>query len=118
MTILVIENESVIRFYLTLTLRRINGEVKDFKSCEDAIPHITEDVDLIITDIRLADDEMTGLNLVDYLFEKGCTIPIIVQSGFIDDEILDKYNGKVKAWIRKPIDLNLLENIVRSIKKV
>ena len=116
--ILVIEDEAIVRFYLTLTLSKINGEIVDVKCAEDAIELLEKDknFDLIITDVQMY--EMNGFQLIDELEKKGIKIPIVVESAYLaDDENMVNYKDKVKAFVKKPIDLNLLELIIRQLEE-
>ncbi len=116
--ILVIEDEAIVRFYLTLTLSKINGEIVDVKCAEDAIELLEKDknFDLIITDVQMY--EMNGFQLIDELEKKGIKIPIVVESAYLaDDENMVNYKDKVKAFVKKPIDLNLLELVIRQLEE-
>lgn len=116
--ILVIEDEAIVRFYLTLTLSKINGEIVDVKCAEDAIELLENDknFDLIITDVQMY--EMNGFQFIDELEKKGIKIPIVVESAYLaDDENMVNYKNKVKAFVKKPIDLNLLELVIRQLEE-
>lgn len=118
MRILIAEDEAIVRFYLKVTLARINGEVIDVKSAEDALKILENDnnFDLLITDVRMY--EMDGFQLIDELEKRNIKIPIIVESAYLSsDEVISKYKDRVKAFIKKPIDLNILEAIIRQVEE-
>jgi len=115
--ILVVEDEAIVRFYLTLTLSKINGEIIDVKCAEDALELLEKDknFNLIITDVQMY--EMNGFQFIDELERRGFTIPIVVESAYLaDDENMVNYKNKVKAFVKKPIDLNLLESVIRQLE--
>ena len=115
MRILLVEDEAIVRFYLKTTLMSINGEVVDAKSGDEALEQIYKNgpFDLLITDIKMKG--IDGFDLIDKLDEMGLDIEIIVESAYVDeDERMHKYKERVKAFIKKPIDLNVLEAIVRD----
>lgn len=112
-----IEDEAIVRFYLTLTLSKINGEIIDVKCAEDAIELLEKDknFDLIITDVQMY--EMNGFQFIDEIERRGIKIPVVVESAYLaDDEGMVNYKDRVKAFIKKPIDLNLLELVIRQLE--
>ncbi len=117
MRILLVEDEPIIRFYLKITLSNINGEIIDVKSGDEAISLLKADdkFDLIITDIKM--QGIDGFELIEEIHKMNIDIPIIVESAFLDDDPrMNKYKNSVKAFIGKPIDLNLLESIIKQIE--
>lgn len=116
MRILLVEDEAIVRFYLRTTLTNINGEVVDVKNGNDALKKLkTESFDLLITDIKMKG--LDGFDLIDKCNEMNLDLTIIVESAYVDeDERMHKYKDRVKAFIKKPIDLNLLEAIVRDVE--
>lgn len=117
MRILLVEDEAIVRFYLKVTLSNINGEVVDTKSAVDALELLNKDpnFDLIITDIKM--QGMDGFDFIDELKKRGINIPVVVESAYLtNDPRMNKYRDVVKAFIKKPIDLNVLESVVREIE--
>ena len=118
MRILLVEDEAIVRFYLKVTLSNINGEVIDAKSGKDALKILRKDpaFDLIITDIKMKN--MDGFEFIDSIDEMGLDIPIVVESAYLDsDSRMAKYRERVRTFIKKPIDLNVLESIVRQLEE-
>lgn len=61
--------------------------------------------------------EMNGFQFIDELEKRGFTIPVVVESAYLaDDENMVNYKNKVKAFVKKPIDLNLLELVIRQLE--
>jgi len=115
--ILIVEDEAIVRFYLKVTLLKINGEVIDVKCAEEALELLEKDsnFDLIITDVQMY--AMNGFKFIDELEKRGFKIPIIIESAYLEnDSKINNYKNKVKAFIKKPIDLNVLELIIRQLE--
>jgi len=113
-----VEDEAIVRFYLKMTLSKINGEVIDIKSAEDALILLSEDrdFDLLITDIKM--QAIDGFGLIDEIDKMGIKIPVVVESAYLsDDPRMNNYKDRVKAFIKKPIDLNVLELIIKQIEE-
>lgn len=103
--ILIIEDDEFIQSMLSLTLSKEGYEV----ACADDgqigfNKAVTEDFDLIITDIKMPNwsgaESIYGLNLVN------SKIKIIVVSGFVEDELkeeLESYDNVIKI-LSKPFD--------------
>lgn len=117
MKILLVEDEAIVRFYLKVTLSNINGEVIDVKGGREALELLNKDAefDLIITDIKM--HGMDGFEFINELDKRGFNIPIVVESAYLkEDPRMNKYKNRVEAFIKKPIDLNVLESIVRQLE--
>jgi YesN/AraC family two-component response regulator len=68
-------------------------------------------VDLIITDIRMP--EVSGVEVVDYFNENFPDIPVVVVTGFADNELSDRLVEKgVKNVLVKPVDKTFLLKVV------
>lgn len=115
MRILIAEDEAIFRFYLTNVLTQINGEVVSAKSAEEAIEILKNDsdYDLIITDIQM--NKLNGFELIEEAYKINNNIKFIVESAYLDSINVDEYKDRVLAFLQKPIDLNLLESIIRQI---
>lgn len=117
MRVLLVEDEAIVRFYLKVTLSNINGEVVDTKDGTEALKVLSKDsnFNLIITDIKM--QGMDGFEFIDELKKRNINAPVIVESAYLtEDPRMANYKDKVKAFIKKPIDLNVLESIVKQIE--
>lgn len=118
MRVLLVEDEGIVRFYLKATLMTINGEVVDAKSGEEAIKLLEDEsqhFDIIITDIKMG--KIDGFDVIDKAEELGRKVKFIIESAYIEtDPRMNKYKEKVTAFLRKPIDLNVLEPIIRQLE--
>ncbi len=73
-----------------------------------------EDVDLVVTDIKMP--EMHGVELISEIRKGSKTIPIIVISaypGMEDDDEL-KFHG-IAGFVEKPIDFEVLQNTISTL---
>jgi len=72
------------------------------------------DYDLAIIDNIMP--EITGEDIILYLQEKGFKIPIVLTSGMVNDEIVEKGNKlKVSAILEKPCTFSSLGKLVRKV---
>ncbi|MEK7172763.1 MAG: response regulator [Patescibacteria group bacterium] len=77
---------------------------------------LKEHPDLVITDLAMP--VMDGAQMVDRATSSGSVIPFIMISGHVGDmkELLKHHPAllKVKAFLKKPINLKKLEEIVKA----
>jgi len=127
MRILVFEDSFSVRKPLCLFLRRKGHEVLDFpspvtcelvvsKTCTCPLNHAC--ADLVITDMIMP--EMSGLDLVRVLAEKGCKAPSqnkIVISSVLTPEQEAEFRSLGCNYLRKPFELNTLEELLQTCEK-
>ena len=75
-----------------------------------------EQYDLIMLDLRMP--QVDGESVIKELHARGLDTQVIVMTGISDGgvtkEKLEQY--KVKGYIEKPIDLNILEDIIKGVR--
>ncbi len=116
-TILVVDDEDVIRFALRKKLTRIGYNVISLEKAEDVLYLIKNDnvkIDLIITDIKLR--KMDGIELMRRIKSLDDPIPVLIITGHgnVEDAIRALRYG-ASDFIRKPFDINDIALSVRSI---
>ncbi len=116
--VLVIDDEPDIRELLEITLMRMGIESTSAKDVHSAIGAIKEnDVDLILTDMRLPDGN--GLDIVRYVaeFKPDTPIAVITAHGNMDLAIESMKSGAFD-FVAKPIDIHKLRNLINHALKV
>ena len=75
-----------------------------------------EKYDLLVLDLRMP--QVDGEGVIKELHARGLDTQVIVMTGISDGGItkekLQQYN--VKGYIEKPIDLNMLEDVIKGVK--
>ena len=113
---MIIEDEEENREILAIHLRRAGYQVietmngkqakEEMDGCDEQSP-----VNLIITDIRMP--EVNGVEVVDYVNKNFPDIPVVVVTGFADNELSDQLVEKgVKSVLVKPVEKNSLLKVV------
>lgn len=118
-TILVVDDEEVIRITIQKKLSRMGFNVISFEKGEDLLYYLKNSehsADLIITDIKLR--KMDGIELLRRINSMDEPTPVLIISGHgnVEDAIRALRYG-ASDYIRKPFDINDLTSSVRSILK-
>ncbi len=116
-TIIVIDDEEVIRFTLQKKLSRLGYHVISLEKAEDALYLIKNDeqsIDLIISDIKLR--KMDGIELLRRVKALDEPIPVMLITGHgnVEDAVTALRFG-ANDFIRKPFDINDVASSVRAI---
>ena len=72
-----------------------------------------DDLDLVITDVRMP--VMSGLEIFKGLRVAHWTLPVIVMTAFESPEVTDAVTRYGAALLIKPLDLDVLENLVKRM---
>lgn len=117
-SVLVIENDYVIRNNLQEFLQLAGNEVNAFGSADGALNFLLEETpDLVILDLRLPG--MDGLSFLKKVKERSAGIQVVVLTS--DDDISTAVSAmKIGAryYIRKPFDLDELGLVVQRVLEV
>lgn len=118
-TILVVDDEEIIRITIQKKLSRMGFNVLSFEKAEDALYYLKNspgEVDLILTDIKLR--RMDGIELLQRVNNLDEPVPVLIISGHgnVEDAIRALRYG-ASDYIRKPFDINDLTSSVRSVLK-
>ncbi|MFQ5450205.1 MAG: response regulator [Nitrospinaceae bacterium] len=117
--ILIVEDEPNNREVLQLHLAALGYTVLEAADGEMAIKvlHSGDNMDqigLIFCDIRMP--KLNGVDSIDYFIKKAPKIPIVVITGYPDDELTDfLINKGVRELILKPVEKARLLKTVQSI---
>ncbi|MEW6755285.1 MAG: response regulator [Candidatus Latescibacterota bacterium] len=113
-TILVVDDEEPIREMLTRFLALDRYTVIGAATAEQALRVVGEQpVDLILLDLHMP-GLYDGEQLLFLLRDRGNDVPIIVVSGWVDDEAMVNRPDCVYAVLKKPIASLVLLDTVRQ----
>jgi PAS domain S-box-containing protein len=115
-TVLVVEDEDVVRRLATLALRSAGFEVIDARGGPEAIAAFerAERVDLVLTDVVMPG--MPGRELADRLLARRPGLPVLFMSGYTDDAVTR--GGELRegtVLLQKPFTPGALVGKVREV---
>lgn len=114
-TILVVDDEEPICTLLTRILARENYQVITANNVEQALAVLSQRaVDLILLDLHMP-GPYDGEELLFLLRDRGDEVPIIIVSGWVDDEATVNHPDCVHAILKKPIHSESLIATVRQV---
>jgi CheY-like chemotaxis protein len=113
--ILLVEDDELFRRSLLSYLGILGYEAVVAASAEEALQKQKQQpVDLVLTDFHLM--RMNGIDLVRTLRSAGSTIPAILISGFLSDEVRQMARDvRIDAVLRKPADLLKLKELLPGL---
>jgi len=113
-TVLVVDDEEPIRVLLNRFLSQEDYRVVTANDVEQALAMLSEQtIDLILLDLHMP-GPYDGEELLFLLRDRGDEIPIIVVSGWVDDEATINRPDCVYAVLKKPINHQQLMATVQS----
>jgi DNA-binding response OmpR family regulator len=114
------EDEESLRFTMTLMLRQADFEVSHSGNGMEAYRRIidasksTRPVDLLITDIQMP--QLTAEELIARLSDQGLILPIIVITGYPEEEIDSELAGNgLITCLNKPFEPGVFMHSVRHM---
>ena len=112
--LLVVDDDDQVRRLLVTVLQREGFAVSSAVDAQQALEMLDQDpFDLMLLDLHMP-GPADGEDLLYLLRDRGDAVPIIVVSGWVDDEVLTDRPDCVQAVIKKPIDIKELVGIVRD----
>ncbi len=114
--ILIVEDEASLRKFMNFHLELEGFSVLDAEDARGALTLLeNEDVDLIISDIRMPGD-MDGIDLIEAHRKKKLGQKVILMTGYTLDDRFEKVQqmGDIR-WIRKPFELTELESALSQL---
>lgn len=113
--ILIVDDVEINRELLRYILEVTESELYFAKSIEEFYNNIKNNTfDLILLDINLGDANTDGIDLMNYLIKNNIMTPVILQTAYDVNDIID-YD--VKYVIRKPIRKTRLFEMIDKIFK-
>jgi len=115
---LIVDDEPDIRELLEMTLGRMNIDVRSAASCSQARALLdSTQFDICLTDMRLPDGD--GLDLVRYIQEHTPELPVAVITAYGSmDTAVEALKAGAFDFISKPVNLNVLRNLITSVLKL
>jgi CheY-like chemotaxis protein len=114
-TILVVEDNESTCEAITAVLEMLNYNTIVASNGREAfilLKKQKKSVDIVISDMLMP--EMSGLELVTQMREIDCQIPIIIFSGYILEEDLERLNQlQIAGWLHKPPNLKQLASMIQ-----
>jgi CheY-like chemotaxis protein len=113
-TVLLVEDEGLIRQLLAFAFEDAGFDVLDAGSADEAVQMLetAQEVAAIITDVRMP-GRLDGLGLVRWLATARPSLPIVITSGYVPTEQATSENPAVFAVVSKPY---VPEEIVRLVR--
>ena len=116
--VLVVDDEEEAVEVLSDCLIDMGFSAKAVLDGKDALERLERDkFDLLILDLQMPN--VNGEDVLKVVSEKYKDLPVIVMTGYSDGGVtktrIHKYN--IEAYIEKPINLDLLECVIREIKE-
>ncbi|TAK51072.1 MAG: response regulator [Bacteroidetes bacterium] len=113
--ILIVEDEQLVLWSLSLALSKAGFEINTVNSAEKAIFAIQSNrYDLVITDLNLP--KGSGYTVASAVKQVSSATPVIITSAIKEMETnLSSSLSDVEAFIEKPYDLSQLTELVRQL---
>jgi two-component system cell cycle sensor histidine kinase/response regulator CckA len=114
--VLLVEDDPGVGGIIKRILERAGYEVLHVGNGREALERIEREpnrVDLILSDVAMP--EMSGSELVQVLKQKGYSHPVILISGFAEEELSREARYDAAAFLRKPFTPEELSRVVREV---
>ena len=117
-TALIIDDEPDIRELLEITLHRMDVATRSAENLDQARNLLaTEDFDLCLTDMRLPDGN--GIDFVRHIQQTKPEIPVAMITAHGNMELaIEALKAGAFDFVSKPVDLNILRNLVTTALKL
>jgi DNA-binding NtrC family response regulator len=113
--ILIVDDEEEIRTLFSRVLSRAGYEILLAEDAQQALLVLRERaVDLVLLDLHMP-GLVDGEDMLVYLRDQGEEVPIVVVSGWVDDEATILPPGAVEAVLKKPIKIDQMVDTVRQL---
>jgi len=121
--VLVVDDENLYRLAIKLLLRNNGVEIVDAQNGKEALEKLLsaqktdEPFDLLLTDIKMSG--MNGVELIDELAERGITVPTVVISGHLNDDLTSALSrrGCVDIFDKPFIPEDFIERVMGILER-
>ncbi len=116
MKILVVDDEQLVRWFLSRSLRKNGHEVITAENVADASAKLSsESVDVLLVDLRMPGEN--GTELIGKVDMRGKSPKLIICSAFITAELEEELRQKGACILKKPFMLDEVNDAVEICKK-
>ncbi|HEY6010197.1 MAG TPA: response regulator [Nitrospirota bacterium] len=117
MKILLVEDDDIVRNFLTDMLQAMDHTVDGSTSAEEALRKLPGDYQLIISDILLK--KMDGLVFLERVNEMHRRVPVVMITGFGGPEVEEICRNRGAAgFLNKPFSAFQLKSVVDEMEKI
>ena len=111
------EDEESVRTLFIRLLERAGYEPIPAENAEDALTLLDhETVDLVLLDLHMP-GPVSGEDLLFRLRDQGDSVPIVIISGWVDDEITSNKPDCVHAVLKKPVHaVSFIETVQQALQ--
>ena len=113
--ILIVDDEEEIRSLFSRVLTGAGYDILLAEDAQKALLVLRENaVDLVLLDLHMP-GPVDGEDMLVYLRDQGEDVPIVVVSGWVDDEATILPPGAVEAVLKKPIKIDQMIDTVQQL---
>ena len=115
-SVLIVDDEQLLARTLSTVLREAGYQTVVAGSAEEAEPHVFGEtpMDLVVMDVRLPRE--SGIAMVKRMRERSLRSKVILMTAYETPEVKSEARRlKVDRYLRKPFDLTVLVDEVRSL---
>lgn len=114
-TVLVVEDDAMLRQVVVRTLAREGFEVFEAGDGAEALEFLDSraSVDVVLTDVRMP--RINGYQLAETLLTRQPDTPIMLMTGFTDEEMPEAIRAASIPVLRKPFNFALLGESLREL---
>lgn len=112
--VLVVDDDAQVRSFIQRVLDKEGYRVLPASDAGTALDILDRhDIDLVLLDLHMP-GPADGEDLLFLLRDRGDDVPIIIVSGYVDDEATDHHPDCVHAVLKKPVHIDELVSKVRE----
>jgi two-component system cell cycle sensor histidine kinase/response regulator CckA len=113
--VIIVDDEEALTMMLEEMLSALGYKVVAFNKSSDALQYIQSNshaVDLLITDQTMP--KLTGLDLVEKARECKANLPVVLCSGYGDQELISRARRAQVRFAPKPVSMRELSSMIRT----
>ena len=104
MQVLIVDDDAQVRKTISSFLEKLGWEVKVAENFESGLEMLDDDVDVLLSDIRMG--EKSGIDLLKRAKDRFPFIEVIMMTGYAEiEDSIQALNLRAFAFLNKPFDL-------------